>query len=165
MAAGCALLTVLSLVSTFSQIFSIGKKRPYLHLQAYLMLFGALWLLAIVTACDILYATRSSKITATVGGIPVPQSFIQQIQQAIGISPQYKDKWYCTYSPSCVSAFLANSCKVRLCAILPWFAFPFATLSGLLLYSAARNTGDDAITEETESEKIARSSDVKQLEV
>jgi len=144
-AAACALLTALSLVSIFSQIFSIGLKRPFLRLQTFLMLFGALWLLATVIACDVLFATRSTKITATLNGVTVPQSVVQQIEQEIGVSPVYKNKWY-----------------LRLCAILPWFAFLFATVSGLLLHHAARNTDNYPITKETESENIPRTSDAKQ---
>jgi len=146
-AAVCALLTALSLVSTVSQIFSFGKKRFYLRLQAYLMLFGALWLLATVIACDVIFATRSTKVTVTLGGIVVPQSSIQPIQQAIGISPEYKQKWY-----------------LKLCAILPWFASLFATVSGLLLLKAARDTTDYVITEEREQEKVGRPSNAKQVE-
>ncbi|KAG0697563.1 hypothetical protein DFH29DRAFT_945613 [Suillus ampliporus] len=135
--AACAVLTVVSLVSAYSQIFSIGSKLRLLRLQAYLMLFGALWLLAAVIACDVLFATGSSKVTATFDGIAVPQSIIQQMEQDIGVPPEYRKKWF-----------------VRLCAILPWFAVLFATLSGLLLHSAARNTIGYTDTEKTESEKI-----------
>ncbi|KAG1732879.1 uncharacterized protein EDB91DRAFT_658868 [Suillus paluster] len=142
-AAACALLTALSLLSAFSQFFSIGKKQRPLRLQGCLMLFGALWLLATVIACDVLFVIRSTKITATVGGVAVPQSVIQQMVQDIGVSPEYRKKWY-----------------LRLCAILPWFAVLFATLSGLLLHSAARNTKGYANTEGTDSEKITRTSDV-----
>jgi len=145
-AAVSALLTALSLVSTASQIFSIGTKRPHLRLQAYLMLFSALWLLAAVIACDVFFATRSTQVTATVGEFAISQSSLQQIEKAMGISPEYKDKWY-----------------LRLCAILPWFAVLFATLSGLLLYRAARNTNDYAMTEETESEKMVQTSTAKQV--
>jgi hypothetical protein len=141
-AAACALLTALSLVSAFSQMSSFGRKQRVLHFQAFLMLFGALWLLATVIACDVLFATRSTKITATLNGSAVPQSSIQQMEQNIGVSPEYSKKWY-----------------LRLCAILPWFAVLFATLSGLLLHSAAKNTNDYRSTEASESQKIARTSD------
>ncbi|KAJ8594348.1 hypothetical protein M405DRAFT_917692 [Rhizopogon salebrosus TDB-379] len=142
----CALLIAVSLLSIFSQIFSIGvKRRSFLRLQAFLMLFGALWVLATVIACDVLFTTRSTKITATLDGVAVPQSVVEQIEQEIGVSPVYKNKWY-----------------LRLCAILPWFAFLFATLSGLLLHHAARNTNNYAVTKETESENVPRASDVKQ---
>lgn len=140
-AAACALLIVLSLVSAFSQISSIGRKQRLLRLQALLMLFGALWLLAAVIACDVFFATRSTKITATFNGVAVSQSVIQQMEQSIGVSPQYSKQWY-----------------LRLSAILPWFAVLFATLSGLLLHKVARNTSDYRSTEATES-KIARTSD------
>ncbi|KAG1780034.1 hypothetical protein EV702DRAFT_56467 [Suillus placidus] len=140
-AAACALLTTLSLVSAFSQFSSIGRKQRLLRLQAFLMLFGALWLLATVIACDVLFATRSTKITATFDGVPVSQSVIQQMEQNIGVSPEYSKKWY-----------------LRLCAILPWFAVLFATFSGLLLLHNARNTNDYRSTKATESEKIARTS-------
>ncbi|KAG1855172.1 hypothetical protein DFJ58DRAFT_786519 [Suillus subalutaceus] len=139
-AAACALLTAVSLVSAFSIISSIGRKQRLLHLQAFLMLFGALWLLATVIACDVIFATRSTKITATFDGVAVSQSVIQQMEQTIGVSPEYRKQWY-----------------LRLCAILPWFAVLFATLSGLLLHRAARNTNDYRNTEATE--KIARTSD------
>jgi hypothetical protein len=58
-----------------------------------------------------------------------------------------------------VSDLRAKRYKVRLCAILPWFAVLFATLSGLLLHSAAKNTNDYRSTEASESQKIARTSD------
>jgi len=123
------------------------------------MLFSALWLLAAVIACDVFFATRSTKVTATVGEFAISQTSIQQIEKAMGISPEYKDKWYRACAV-CLCTIGVNSsltsCKVRLCAILPWFAVLFATLSGLLLYRAARNTNDYAMTEETESEKMVQ---------
>lgn len=73
------------------------KRRSFLRLQAFLMLFGALWVLATVIACDVLFATRSTKITATLDGVAVPQSVVEQIEQEIGVSPVYKNKWYRTY--------------------------------------------------------------------
>ncbi|KAG1789027.1 uncharacterized protein HD556DRAFT_1495438 [Suillus plorans] len=141
MAAACALLTVLSLVSAFSQISSIGRKQRLVRLQVFLILFGALWLLATVIACDVLFATRSTKITATLNGVALSQSVIQQFEQSIGVSPEYSKQSY-----------------LRLCAILPWFAVLFATLSGLLLHKAARNIDGYRNAEATESEKIARAS-------
>ncbi|KAG2136969.1 uncharacterized protein EDB93DRAFT_1091442 [Suillus bovinus] len=144
-AAACALLTALSLISAFSQISSIGRQQRLLRLQAFLMLFGALWLLATVIACDVLFATRSTKITATFDGVALSQSVIQQFEQNIGVSPEYSQKWY-----------------LRLCAILPWFAVLFATLSGLLLHKAARNTDGYTNTEVTESKKIAPTTDEPQ---
>lgn len=141
MAAACALLIVFSLVSAFSQITSIGRKQRLVRLQVFLILFGALWLLATVIACDVLFATRSTNITATFDGVALSQSVIQQLEQSIGVSPEYSKQWY-----------------LRLCAILPWFAVLFATLSGLLLHRAARNTDGYKNAEATESEKIARAS-------
>lgn len=142
----CALLTVISIFSTFSQTLSIGKTRRFLRPQAFLMLFGALWLLATVIACDVLFATRSTQVTATLDGFAVSQSVIQQMEQSIGVPPEYSKKWY-----------------LRLCAVLPWFAVLFATLSGLLLHNAARNTKIDysRSAELAESEKITRTSDVQ----
>jgi hypothetical protein len=129
------------------------------------MLFSALWLLAAVIACDVFFATRSTQVTATVGEFAISQSSLQQIEKAMGISPEYKDKWYRACAVCCVSGINSSltSCKVRLCAILPWFAVLFATLSGLLLYRAARNTNDYAMTEETESEKMVQTSTAKQV--
>lgn len=141
MAAACALLIVFSLVSAFSQITSIGRKQRLVRLQVFLILFGALWLLATVIACDVLFATRSTNITATFDGVALSQSVIQQLEQSIGVSPEYSKQWY-----------------LRLCGILPWFAVLFATLSGLLLHRAARNTDGYRNAEATESEKIARAS-------
>lgn len=140
----CALLAVFSLMSTFSQISSIGKTQRLLRLQAFLILFGALWLLTTVIACDVLFATRSTQVTATLNGFALSQSVVQEMEQSIGVPPEYSKKWY-----------------LRLCAILPWFAVLFATLSGLLLHNAARKTNDYRSTEAIESEKIARTSDVQ----
>lgn len=159
MAAACALLIVFSLVSAFSQITSIGRKQRLVRLQVFLILFGALWLLATVIACDVLFATRSTNITATFDGVALSQSVIQQLEQSIGVSPEYSKQWYrAYYKPVIVFDLRAKRNKVRLCAILPWFAVLFATLSGLLLHRAARNTDGYRNAEATESEKIARAS-------
>ncbi|KAG0697572.1 hypothetical protein DFH29DRAFT_811569 [Suillus ampliporus] len=146
MTAACAVLTGLSFVSAFSLIFSIGRKLRHFRLQAYLMFFFALWLLATVIACDVLFVTGSTEVTATLDGFAVPQSVIEQLEQAIGVLPAYSTKSY-----------------LKLCAILPWFAVPFAILSGLLLLKATRNTKYYAETEETESEKgLEKIEDVQQ---
>jgi hypothetical protein len=72
------------------------------------MLFGALWLLATVIACDVLFATRSTQVTATLDGFALSQSVIQQIEQSIGVAPEYSKKWYRAYEPMMVSDLRAK---------------------------------------------------------
>ena len=59
-----------------------------------LFFFCATFIFASLVPFDVFYANRSAKVTAHIGSITVPPSVVQQIQEAAGLSPVYKDKLY-----------------------------------------------------------------------
>ncbi|CAL1710976.1 unnamed protein product [Somion occarium] len=100
-----------------------------LPIQTSVFGFLTLWLFASLVPYTTFIANRSAKITATLGGVPIPDSIIQSTQQALGVSPVYKDASY-----------------LRTAVILAWIAFFFGITTTALSFSAhrrARTTGTD----------------------
>ncbi|KAI6157089.1 hypothetical protein BKA82DRAFT_126293 [Pisolithus tinctorius] len=117
---GCALQVALSALFTVFVFIPRRTTALFLRIQGWLLYFCGLWLLATLIPFDVIFATRQANVTATLNGIPVPASEVQNMEEALGLSPYYKDAWY-----------------LKLVAILPWFAFPFAVLAGFVLQFAA----------------------------
>ncbi|KAH7925226.1 hypothetical protein BV22DRAFT_1034222 [Leucogyrophana mollusca] len=139
--AACALATVLSLVYMVLTFLPFGGKASTLRLQSASLLFCSVLIFATLIPFDIFFATRSAGISATLDGVAVPASLIQQIEALVGVTPQYKKISY-----------------LRLVAILPWFASLFAATAAGVLHAAAGRAGASAYggapsTVGTESEK------------
>jgi len=119
-----ALIAVLSLI--FLLMFLIRSKRPllfssrFLRIQALLMAFTGTWLFATLIPYTLFFATRHANVTARLGNTPIPQSVIQQSQQALGATTIYKEIGY-----------------LRLVAILPWITLLFTFISAGVLFSAS----------------------------
>ncbi|KAI5829539.1 hypothetical protein K523DRAFT_304717 [Schizophyllum commune Tattone D] len=123
----CGLTAALSLLSMIAIALPKLRTLPQ-RFVAPLFFFCATFIFASLVPFDVFYANRSAKVTAHIGSITVPPSVVQQIQEAAGLSPVYKDKLY-----------------LRVVAIVPWFAFLFALTSGaLLLLSRSRERRGDA---------------------
>ncbi|KAI6026654.1 hypothetical protein PISMIDRAFT_676103 [Pisolithus microcarpus 441] len=118
--AGCALQVVLSALFIVFVFFPRRTTALFLRIQGWSLYFCGLWLLATLIPFDVFYATRQAQVSATLDGISVPTAEIQSIEQALGLSPYYKDASY-----------------LKLVAILPWFAFLFAVIAGFVLQLAA----------------------------
>ncbi|KII85477.1 hypothetical protein PLICRDRAFT_700995 [Plicaturopsis crispa FD-325 SS-3] len=117
-----ALLTLLSLYSLFTHFtHSHHAKRSHLRAQSLLYAFLALWLFATLIAFDKIFASRSARVGASIGGTPVPASVIQSIEQRLGTVVRYRKIRY-----------------LRLVAILPWLAVLSAAVTAAAHYLAAR---------------------------
>ncbi|KAG6332669.1 hypothetical protein ID866_6423 [Astraeus odoratus] len=118
--AGCGLLAVLSALYFVFTWFAFGNSSTSLRIQSCTLFFCAVWLFATLVPFDLFFATRQASVSATLDGITVSQSIIQNIEEALGISPVYREQSF-----------------LKLVAILPWFAFLFAIIAGLILHVAA----------------------------
>ncbi|KAI0717453.1 hypothetical protein C8T65DRAFT_707266 [Cerioporus squamosus] len=136
----CAALAVMSLLSLLLLLFS-GKRGPSLAsrtlpLQATLLALFTLGLFGSLVAFTDFVANRQAKVSASLGGVPVPPAIVQSIENAIGVSPVYHVKSY-----------------LRLAVILPWIAFLFGLTSSVLsLLAAARSRRTYATTRDTASD-------------
>lgn len=120
-----ALLIALSLASLLSVVRYPSSK--IILLLALAIGFSSVWLLATTIAITVTYATKSAKVSASLDGISIPQSTINGVAKRIGLSPVYKDLWY-----------------IRVAAIVPWFAFLFASIAAVLMlhhWSASKKEG------------------------
>lgn len=91
-----ALLALLSLIFLFTHFLSasVSHARSGLRLQALLVAFCTLWIFATLIAFDVIARTRQAKVSASLGGVALPASIIQQQQQQLGVSTVYWDAHY-----------------------------------------------------------------------
>ncbi|KAI6015881.1 hypothetical protein BKA83DRAFT_4340353, partial [Pisolithus microcarpus] len=139
---GCALQVVLSALFIVFVFFPRCTTALFLRIQGWSLCFCGLWLLATLIPSDVFYATRQAQVSATLDGISVPAVEIQSIEQALGLSPYYKDASY----------FFVNSIfLLKLVTVLSWFALLFAVIAGFVLQLAAgRITFGDSPNDEKE---------------
>ncbi|KAF9223103.1 hypothetical protein BS17DRAFT_153745 [Gyrodon lividus] len=123
----CALLALLSGVFFTFTWCPVKDKRFWFRFQSCALFFCSIWLLATLIPYDYFFANREAQVTASLGGVPVPASLIQNIEEALGVTSVYKDIYY-----------------LRLVAVLPWFALLFSVIAGVVLHFAARRVGDAA---------------------
>jgi len=94
--AGCGVLIVDSAFSLVSLFRPLRNNSAYLlRIQTWALFFCALWIFATVIPFDVFFATRSAKVTASLNGVPVSQAIIQSIEKSLGVSPIYKESWFC----------------------------------------------------------------------
>lgn len=72
----------------------VGPSSRNFLVQALCLLICTLWLLGSVIAYTVVFATRSADVTASLYGIPIPQSIINQFLQQHGINVQYRHIHY-----------------------------------------------------------------------
>ncbi|THG95551.1 hypothetical protein EW145_g7938 [Phellinidium pouzarii] len=120
-----ALLALLSILSLLFSTLRTGTASVKTHrILASVHFFLVTWLFAVLVPFDDFARNRQAQVTASLGGVPLPATAIQQQEQALGFSPIY---WSMHF--------------IRLVAIIPWFAILFGALAGALLFRApsARN--------------------------
>ena len=89
-----ALIIVLTAVSAYA-VFNRSKTRPkFFFILGSLLSFTSLWLLSVTIAFTVIFATKSARVSASLGGIQLPQSIINAQARALGVSPVYKDQSY-----------------------------------------------------------------------
>nr|GAT60637.1 predicted protein [Mycena chlorophos] len=138
LAAGAVVAAVSALIMVISFVFLIvivldgaGKTRSSLSTRTLPMQFGSLaflavWLFATEVAVTDFVATRSVKVSATLDGIPVPDSIIRLIERALDEKTAYKDFGF-----------------LKLLAILPWFAFLSTAVAAVVAFIALRRQGTE----------------------
>jgi hypothetical protein len=92
----------LALAALFITRYSSAKTSLLL---AGLLGFGAIWLLPTTIAFTVVFATKAAKISASIGGVSLPQAIIEAQEKAFGLTPVYKHKIY--REPICL--FWTNS--------------------------------------------------------
>jgi len=125
-----ALVTAAALAVLFR-----SKTRPRIFtIIASLLAFTSLWLLGSTIAFTVIFATKSARATASLGGVQLPQSLIDAQARALGVSPRYKDQSYLLHA-----------------AILPWFTWLFTIFATIAVFSESRvrhteNGGTEKLT-------------------
>jgi len=82
-----------------------------------MVLFWSLWIFACMVAYDVFYATGSAKVSAFLGGVPLPPGAVTEQEYAIGVNPAYRKQPY-----------------LRWVAVIPWFTVVFGLISSVLLF-------------------------------
>jgi hypothetical protein len=76
----------------------IGKATPPTRrvrlIEAALFAFAAVWMIASLIPYTVFVATRSAKVTAFNGSVPVPPALVEQTMKRFHNSPLYRDKSY-----------------------------------------------------------------------
>ncbi|KAG6830612.1 hypothetical protein H0H87_007555 [Tephrocybe sp. NHM501043] len=127
---GIVLTVVGALIAVFCSIFLLMLFTTprltirSLRLQSLILAFCATWLFATLIPFTDFFANRSAQITATVGGVKLPDSVVKATERALGTTSVYKEIGYCTYSS--VSGFLLGSLLTN------YFIPPFLLTSSLL---------------------------------
>lgn len=76
-------------------VFKRSKTRPkFFVILGSLFAFASLWLLSVTIAFTVIFATKSARVSASIGGVQLPQSIIDAQARALGVSPVYKDQSY-----------------------------------------------------------------------
>ncbi|KIM59909.1 hypothetical protein SCLCIDRAFT_979116 [Scleroderma citrinum Foug A] len=94
--AGCGVLFIVSAFSLVSLFRPLrNNSAHFLRIQEWALFFCAIWIFATVIPYDVFFATRSAKVTASLGGVSVSQAIIQSIEKSLGVSPVYKESGFC----------------------------------------------------------------------
>ncbi len=92
----CGLLALLSALALLPAL-----SARFLKVFAGLIAFFTLWLFASLVAFTTFFANRSAKVTATLGGFPVPDNVVQSIIASLGATTEYKHVDYREYLLFC----------------------------------------------------------------
>lgn len=89
-----ALIIGLTFAAAYS-VFNRSKTSPKVFtIIGSLLAFTSLWLLSVTIAFTVIFATKSARVTASLGGIQLPQAIVDAQARALGVSPLYKDQSY-----------------------------------------------------------------------
>ncbi|KAG6910345.1 hypothetical protein DXG01_011414 [Tephrocybe rancida] len=123
---GVVLTTVGALIAVFCSIFVLmlfTTRRlavRSLRIQALILAFCATWLFATLIPFTDFFANRSAQITASIGGVQLPDSLVKASEKALGTTSVYKEIGY-----------------LRLVAILPWITLLFTVIAAAVLFAAS----------------------------
>ncbi|KAF5367289.1 hypothetical protein D9615_010452 [Tricholomella constricta] len=114
-----ALIAVLCSIFILMLFFTRGYAARSLRTQSLILAFCATWLLATLIPFTFFFATRSAKVSASIGGVELPASIIKQTEKALGSTSVYREIGY-----------------LRLVAILPWITILFTVIASGVLFTA-----------------------------
>jgi len=116
-----ALIALLSFLMILHILFSSATNHAKaLRIQAAILTFCAVWLFATIIPFTFFFATRSAKVTASLNGLQLPSTLVNQAEKSLGSTSVYKKIGY-----------------LRLVAILPWFTDLFTAIAAIVLFMAA----------------------------
>ncbi|KAH0833860.1 hypothetical protein J3R83DRAFT_11027 [Lanmaoa asiatica] len=130
----CAILAILSGALCAFTWYPIKHKVPSFRIQSWALFFCAAWLFAALVTYDYFFANRSAQITINLHGLIIPEPVIQRLADLLNFTYAYRDVYF-----------------LRLLAVLPWFAFMLAVVTGAVLRLAADRA--DASTSNTEQDE------------
>ena len=95
----CGITAALSMISA---LLLFLKHTRFFLAQSIGLALCALWIFAGLVAFDFYFHTRSARVTATIGGVAVPQAVISAVEKQLGVTGVYKRIEYrecplCTY--------------------------------------------------------------------
>lgn len=96
-----ALIAVLSFLF-FINVFlttSASRVAQALRIQAVLLAFCGVWLFATLVPFTYYFATRSAQVTASVGGVQLSNTLVNQVERSLGQTSVYRKIGYCTVLP------------------------------------------------------------------
>lgn len=89
-----ALIVILIIVSACAVFFRSRTRPKFFTILGSLLAFASLSLLSVTIAFTVIFATKSARVSASLGGVQLPQSVINAQARALGVSPVYKDQSY-----------------------------------------------------------------------
>ncbi|KAF9788480.1 hypothetical protein BJ322DRAFT_1106470 [Thelephora terrestris] len=131
-----ALIIGLTTASALAVLFRSKIRPKFFVILGSLLAFASLWLLSVTIAFTVIFATRSARVSASLGGIQLPQAVISAQARALGVSPVYKDQPYLLHA-----------------AILPWFAWLFTTVAAAAMFSESRAESTSGPRDESTHDK------------
>lgn len=117
-----ALIAVLSFLF-FINVFlttSASRVAQALRIQAVLLAFCGVWLFATLVPFTYYFATRSAQVTASVGGVQLSNTLVNQVERSLGQTSVYRKIGY-----------------LRLVAIIPWITDLFTAVAAVVLFMAS----------------------------
>jgi hypothetical protein len=111
---GAIVTAVSALIALFSFIFIIhvlavpsgSRLARALRVHGAVLAFCGVWLFASIVPFTFYFATRTAKVTASLNGIQLPSSLVNQAEQALGTTSVYKKISYCTVTRSFFMLYL-----------------------------------------------------------
>jgi len=89
-----ALIILFTTLSAFAVFYRSRTRPKHFTILGSLLAFTSLWLLSVTIAFTVIFATKSARVSASIGGVQLPQSIIDAQARALGVSPIYKDQSY-----------------------------------------------------------------------
>lgn len=89
-----ALIIALSTASVLALLVRSKIRPKFFAVLGSLLAFASLWLFSVTVAFTVIFATKSARVSASLGGFPLSQATIASEARALGVSPVYKDQSY-----------------------------------------------------------------------